>query len=71
MDYQLPQAVITLKQGAGRLIHDMSDYGVLMIGNNRLSTKRYGKIFLQSLPDMPVSSRQLDVDPFYTSWKES
>ncbi len=68
MDYQLPQAVITLKQGAGRLIRDMSDYGVLMIGDNRLKTKRYGKVFLQSLPDMPVSSRLLDVEAFYESW---
>jgi len=70
MDYQLPQAVITLKQGAGRLIRDMNDYGVLMIGDNRLSTKRYGKMFLQSLPDMPVSKRLSDVEAFYESWKE-
>ena len=68
MDYQLPQAVITLKQGAGRLIRDMNDYGVLMIGDNRLKTKRYGRVFLQSLPDMPVSSRLLDVEAFYESW---
>ncbi len=70
MDYQLPQAVIALKQGAGRLIRDMNDYGVLMIGDNRLSTKRYGGVFLQSLPDMPVTKRQQDVDAFYASWHE-
>jgi len=68
MDYQLPQAVIALKQGAGRLIRDTKDYGVLMIGDNRLTTKRYGKVFLQSLPDMPVSSRLNDVQAFYESW---
>ena len=70
MDYQLPQAVIALKQGAGRLIRDMKDYGVLMIGDNRLRTKQYGKVFLQSLPDMPKTNRQQDVDAFYESWKD-
>ena len=70
MDYQLPQAVIALKQGAGRLIRDMKDYGVLMIGDNRLRTKQYGKVFLQSLPDMPTTNRQHDVDAFYESWDD-
>ncbi len=68
MDFQLPQAVIALKQGAGRLIRDMQDYGVLMIGDNRLRTKRYGKVFLESLPDMPQSMRLEDVNAFYASW---
>ncbi|VAW58453.1 DinG family ATP-dependent helicase YoaA [hydrothermal vent metagenome] len=70
MDYQLPQAVIALKQGAGRLIRDMKDYGVLMIGDNRLKTKPYGKVFLESLPDMPQSKRIEDVVAFYESWNE-
>ena len=70
MDYQLPQAVIALKQGAGRLIRDMKDYGVLMIGDNRLRSKQYGKVFLQSLPDMPKTTRQQDVDAFYASWND-
>lgn len=51
--YQLPQAVITLKQGAGRLIRDASDRGVLMLCDPRLSSRPYGKIFLSSLPPMP------------------
>ena len=68
MDYQLPQAVISLKQGAGRLIRDMKDYGVLMIGDNRLRTKPYGKVFIESLPDMPQSKRMEDVIAFYQSW---
>lgn len=71
MDYQLPQAVITLKQGAGRLIRDINDYGVLMIGDNRLKTKAYGKVFIQSLPDMPQSSRLQDVQAFYESWGDN
>ena len=70
MDYQLPQAVIALKQGAGRLIRDMKDYGVLMIGDNRLKTKPYGKVFIESLPDMPQSKRLEDVVAFYRSWSD-
>lgn len=49
---QIPQAVITLKQGAGRLIRDQKDRGVLVICDNRLVSKEYGDIFLRSLPDM-------------------
>lgn len=49
---QIPQAVITLKQGAGRLIRDETDRGVLVICDNRLITKDYAKTFLASLPDM-------------------
>lgn len=48
----LPQAVIALKQGVGRLIRDSGDYGVLVIGDPRLSQKGYGKVFLDSLPRM-------------------
>ncbi len=51
--YQIPQAVIALKQGVGRLIRDVNDHGVVMIGDPRLYDKPYGKIFLNSLPDMP------------------
>lgn len=50
MDYQLPQAVIALKQGAGRLIRSETDRGVLMIGDTRLVTKPYGRLIWQSLP---------------------
>ena len=49
---QIPQAVITLKQGAGRLIRDETDKGVLVICDNRLITKDYARTFLASLPDM-------------------
>jgi ATP-dependent DNA helicase DinG len=58
--YQLPQAVITLKQGAGRLIRDASDRGVLMLCDPRLSSRPYGKTFVSSLPPMPVS-RELEL----------
>lgn len=53
-EYQLPQAVISLKQGAGRLIRDEHDHGVLMIGDPRLSTKSYGQTILASLPQMKL-----------------
>ena len=65
MDYQLPQAVIALKQGAGRLIRDMSDYGVLMLGDPRLLSKSYGRLFLNSLPAMPRTQELDDVSQFY------
>jgi ATP-dependent DNA helicase DinG len=49
---QLPQAVISLKQGAGRLIRDITDQGVLVICDNRLVNREYGSIFVNSLPKM-------------------
>jgi len=52
---QLPQAVIALKQGVGRLIRDVSDRGVLVICDDRLVNKPYGETFLKSLPDMKRS----------------
>jgi ATP-dependent DNA helicase DinG len=56
VEYQLPQAVLALKQGAGRLIRDFDDFGVIVIGDPRLRTKNYGKVFLASLPPSPVVS---------------
>jgi ATP-dependent DNA helicase DinG len=53
MEYQLPHAVINLKQGIGRLIRDCTDRGVLVLCDPRLRTKAYGRIFLKSLPQMP------------------
>lgn len=49
---QIPQAVITLKQGVGRLIRDVSDKGALVICDPRLVSRNYGEVFLRSLPDM-------------------
>jgi ATP-dependent DNA helicase DinG len=70
MEYQLPQSVISLKQGAGRLIRDEHDSGVLMLCDPRLLGKGYGKIFLASLPPMP-KTRELDqVQNFFENWQE-
>ena len=67
MEYQLPEAVITLKQGIGRLIRDSEDYGVLMLCDPRLKTRSYGKIFLRSLPDMAYTNQLDDVQTFLRS----
>jgi len=65
MEFQVPQAVITLKQGAGRLIRDITDSGVLMLCDPRLLSKGYGKIFLGSLPPMPRTREPAEVAEFF------
>ncbi|MEI7215601.1 ATP-dependent DNA helicase, partial [Pectobacterium carotovorum] len=52
-DVQVPDAVITLKQGVGRLIRDVDDRGVIVICDNRLVMRPYGAVFLNSLPPTP------------------
>ena len=64
-NFQLPNAVITLKQGAGRLIRDYQDSGLLMLCDPRLRTKPYGKIFLKSLPTMPITKELSYVKDFF------
>src|ERR1700678_3863737 len=54
MEYQLPQAVLSLKQGVGRLIRAFDDFGVIVIGDPRVVTKPYGAVFLDSLPPSPA-----------------
>lgn len=65
MEYQLPYSVITLKQGAGRLIRDERDRGVLMICDPRLITKSYGKRIWQSLPPFKRTKELADVEAFF------
>ena len=65
MEYQLPRAVINLKQGAGRLIRDETDRGVLMICDPRLITKSYGKKIWQSLPPMKRTRELREVEEFF------
>ncbi len=67
MDIQVPDAVISLKQGAGRLIRSEKDKGVLVICDSRISTKSYGKLFLDSLPPMPVTRNIDEVYRFFRS----
>ena len=68
-ELQLPAAVITLKQGAGRLIRDAADRGVLVLCDPRLKTRGYGKLFLKSLPPMPVTRELSDVQKFFASFE--
>lgn len=65
MDYQLPSAIISLKQGLGRLIRKRSDYGVLCILDNRIIKSRYGRLFFDSLPEIPVTNELGDVRKFF------
>lgn len=60
-DYSVPQAVITLKQGIGRLIRSKTDKGVIAILDSRLRTKSYGRDFLNSLPNAKVTADLRDV----------
>ena len=53
-DYQLPEAVLKLKQGFGRLIRSRTDRGIVVILDPRIQTKAYGRVFLESLPDCRI-----------------
>ncbi len=61
---QVPQAAIALKQGVGRLIRDPADFGVIVLCDQRLRTRAYGRIFLDSLPPMPRTERLAEVEQF-------
>ena len=68
---QLPQAVLALKQGAGRLIRTETDRGVLVICDPRLQRRGYGRSFLSSLPPMPVTHDIADVFEFFARFTRS
>ncbi|NLS11563.1 ATP-dependent DNA helicase [Vibrio sp. SM6] len=65
-DVQIPEAVITLKQGVGRLIRDTHDKGALIICDNRLVTRDYGGVFLASLPPIPRTRDLAIIEQFLT-----
>jgi len=65
MDFQLPEAIINLRQGVGRLIRDVNDYGVLMICDPRLQSKSYGQKFVNSLPEMKITKNISEVELFF------
>jgi ATP-dependent DNA helicase DinG len=64
-DYQVPEAAITLKQGFGRLIRSKSDRGILAILDNRITAKRYGQLFFDSLPDYGFTLDRGEVERFF------
>jgi len=61
----LPQAVIALKQGAGRLIRDIHDRGALVVCDPRIRTRAYGRVFLESLPPMKLAQDRAEVERFF------
>jgi ATP-dependent DNA helicase DinG len=65
MDLFLPRAVIALKQGAGRLIRDVEDRGVLVLCDPRLRTRGYGEVFLDSLPPMRRTDDVVEARAFF------
>ncbi len=67
MEFQLPRAIINLKQGAGRLIRDETDRGVLMICDPRLISKHYGKRIWQSLPPFKRTRDEAEAVAFFTA----
>jgi ATP-dependent DNA helicase DinG len=66
-DYQVPSAVITLKQGFGRLVRSLQDRGVLMLLDPRIQRQRYGRIFLDSLPPYRLTQSIEDVEAFFAA----
>ena len=69
MDHQLPQAALSLKQGAGRLLRDDKDFGVVVLCDPRITGKRYGSKFLDALAPMPTTTSIDDVSSFFSSHK--
>jgi len=70
MEFQLPRAIINLKQGAGRLIRDETDRGVLMICDPRLISKHYGKRIWQSLPPFKRTRDENEAISFFSSHRD-
>jgi len=64
-DYQVPSAVITLKQGFGRLIRSLHDRGLLVLLDNRILKKQYGRIFVESLPKYSRTTDMKKVEAFF------
>jgi ATP-dependent DNA helicase DinG len=71
LDYQVPTAIITLKQGLGRLIRTKQDRGVLAILDSRLRQKPYGRLFLASLPPCPTTHELQAVAAFMAPHRDS
>jgi ATP-dependent DNA helicase DinG len=63
--YQVPAAVITLKQGFGRLIRSLHDRGLLALLDNRIIKKQYGRVFLESLPKYTTTTDIRKVEEFF------
>ncbi len=71
MEHQVPQAVLALKQGAGRLLRDEADYGVVVLCDPRVLSKSYGKLFLKSFEPMSTTTDINDVARFLSEHEKS
>lgn len=69
--YQIPNAVMLLKQGLGRLIRHRNDFGIAAVMDKRLITMPYGKIFLESIPPFGFTSDIDDLSKFFTDLSNS
>jgi ATP-dependent DNA helicase DinG len=69
MDFQLPRAILALRQGVGRLMRTSTDRGLLAVLDIRLYTKQYGRMFLKSLPPSPLTRKLADVASFFSKNK--
>jgi ATP-dependent DNA helicase DinG len=67
MEHQLPLAALSLKQGAGRLLRDHTDFGVVVLCDPRIKSKQYGRMFLQCLEPMPATSALNEVSSFFAA----
>ena len=68
--WSLPEAVLSVKQAAGRLIRTSTDTGVLVLADGRVTSKGYGKVFLRSLPSKNVSTLGVDmVGRYIEAWR--
>ncbi len=67
-DFQVPRAILTLRQGVGRLMRSATDRGVIAIMDTRLFSKGYGRIFMGSLPASPVTRKLCDIGQFYGNY---
>ena len=70
-DYQVPSAVITLKQGFGRLIRSLHDRGLLALLDNRILKKSYGRVFVESLPNYTKTTEIRKVEEFFGAGSSS
>jgi ATP-dependent DNA helicase DinG len=70
-DFQIPRAVLSLRQGVGRLMRSASDGGLISVLDARLFSKRYGSVFLNSLPPSPVVREMVEIKNFFGMLEEN
>ena len=70
-EFQIPRAVLSLRQGVGRLMRSGSDGGLIAVLDSRLFSKRYGKLFLNSLPPSPIVRVMVDIQNFFGMLEET